>query len=198
MNPGNIVQIPGWPKPWILKSQPVEQTKEELFRHYFDVYFERLFIYAYTLIKDGTEAKDIAQASYIKLWEKRSNIDFTTSAKAFLYTTVYHLALNTNRNKKLRQRHQQNLSKNEITDTVYIPEQKEIMERIRKSIDELPPRCKEVFLKSRQEGKKYAEIAESLQVSEKTVEAQMGKALKYLREQLQDLILLAFILLTTI
>jgi RNA polymerase sigma-70 factor, ECF subfamily len=197
MNTG-AVGLAARPERYSLKPQLVEQTKEELFRHYFDVYFERLFIYAYTLVSDAAEAKDITQASYIKLWEKRSSVDFTTSAKAFLYTSVYHLSLNNNRNKKTRQRHQQNLVRKESTGAVYTPEQKETLERIRKTIDELPPRCKEVFLKSRLEGKKYAEIAEELQVSEKTVEAQMGKALKYLRQQLHDLIVLLFILLTNI
>jgi RNA polymerase sigma-70 factor, ECF subfamily len=182
----------------VLKSQLVEHTKEELFRQTFDIHFERLVMYAYTLVGYEAEAKDIAQASYIKLWEKRSDVDFITSARAFLYTTAYHLALNINRNKKLHQRHQQNLVKEEVTNTVYTPEQKETLERIQKTIDELPPRCKEVFLKSRLQGKKYMEIAVELQISEKTVEAQMGKALKFLRDHLHDLIVLLVILLTTI
>jgi RNA polymerase sigma-70 factor, ECF subfamily len=198
MNTGEAAGLAERPGSYILKPQLVEQTKEELFRQFFDAYFERLFLYAYTLVRDRVEAKDVVQASYIKLWEKRSSVDFTRSAKAFLYTSVYHLSLNVNRNKKNQQRHQPNLAGKESESTVYSPEQKETLQRIRKAIDELPPRCKEVFLKSRMEGKKYADIAEELQVSEKTVEAQMGKALKYLRQQLQDLIVLLFILLTTI
>jgi RNA polymerase sigma-70 factor (ECF subfamily) len=197
MNTGTAIEVPVTARAF-QNSQPVEQTKEEVFRRCFDAHFKRLFIYAYTLVKDGAEAKDIAQASYIKLWEKRSNIDFATSARAYLYSTVYHLALNANRNKKLRHHHQHNLQEKQIIHTIYSPEQTEALERIRRTIDELPPRCKEVFLKSRQEGKKYSEIAAELQISEKTVEAQMGKALKFLREQLQDLLILLIILLTTI
>jgi RNA polymerase sigma-70 factor (ECF subfamily) len=172
--------------------------EEDILRHYFDAYFGRLFLYAYTLVKDEAEAKDITQASYIKLWEKRSHIDFATSAKAYLYSAVYHLALNTNRNKKLRQGHRQNLQEQESSDPVYTLEQMETLKRIRRTVDELPPRCREVFLKSRVEGKKYSEIAAEIQISQKTLEAQMGKALKYLREQLQDLLVVLTILLTTI
>jgi len=67
-------------------------------------------------------------------------------------------------------------------------EEREIRNRIYQAIETLPPRCKEVFCKSRLEGKKYSEIASELSISVKTVEVQMGKALKILREILADII----------
>ena len=75
-------------------------TDEQL-RHYFNANFEGLFVYAFTLVKDGAEAKDIAQASFLKLWEKRNDITLERSVRAFLYTTVYHLALNAIKKKKI-------------------------------------------------------------------------------------------------
>jgi RNA polymerase sigma-70 factor (ECF subfamily) len=74
-----------------------------------------------------------------------------------------------------------------FTDKINTAEEREIKARINQAIDALPPRCKEVFCKSRLEGKKYAEIAADLGIAVKTVEVQMGKALKILREQLADL-----------
>ncbi|MGB8190504.1 MAG: RNA polymerase sigma-70 factor, partial [Chitinophagaceae bacterium] len=159
----------------------------ELYKEYFEAYFEGLFTYAFTIVKDQAEAKDIAQSSFIKLWEKREEIDFSRSARAYLFTTVYHLSLNTARNKKIRSSHHENLKSDQSFAPLYTSEQKEMMERIQQAIDQLPPRCKEVFVKSRLEAKKYAEIAQELSISIKTVEAQMGKALKFLKTELSDL-----------
>jgi RNA polymerase sigma-70 factor (ECF subfamily) len=76
-----------------------------------------------------------------------------------------------------------------IAGSKYDPaEEKEIRNRIHRAIETLPPRCKEVFCKSRFEGKKYSEIANELSISVKTVEVQMGKALKILRKTLADII----------
>jgi RNA polymerase sigma-70 factor (ECF subfamily) len=173
-------------------------TKEELFRQYFEAYFERLFLYAFTLVRNNAEAKDIAQSSFIKLWEKRADVEFETSARSYLYTTVYHLSLNAARNTRLRNRHHQTLKAAAASVTEYNPEEKELRERIVRAVEQLPPRCKEVFLKSRMEGKKYAEIAKELDISEKTVEVQMGKALKYLKAQLRDTTLLLILLMEQI
>jgi RNA polymerase sigma-70 factor (ECF subfamily) len=103
---------------------------------------------------------------------------------------VYHLSLNSIRNRKIYKGHHERLFTNEITDNRNPAEEKETRIRIQLAIDSLPPKCKEVFYKSRFEGKKYAEIAIEMNISIKTVEVQMGKALKNLREQLADLALI--------
>jgi len=159
---------------------------EEDFKKTFGDYFDKLYRYAFTIVQDNGEAKDIVQSAFVKLWEKRHEVE---SAKAYLYTSVYHFSLNAIRNRKVREGHHQRLASSVSTDSsVDTAEVKEVRHRINQVIGKLPPKCKEVFYSSRFEGKKYAEIAEAMDISIKTVEAQMGKALKILRENLADLI----------
>lgn len=168
---------------------------EDHYKQCFHAYFEKLFAYAFTIVKDNAEAKDIVQSAFVKLWEKRDAINFQASARAYLYTTVYNLSLNTVRNRKNRESHQSYLTPASSINNIHTAEEKEIRERILQAIDTLPPRCKEVFCKSRLEGKKYTTIATEMNISVKTVEVQMGKALKALREQLADLVLIWIICL---
>jgi len=172
-------------------------TVEEVYQRCFYEYFEKLYAYAFTIVKDNAEAKDIVQAAYIKLWEKRTEVNLLVSARSYLYTAVYHLALNTVRNRKIREGHHLHLVPKIQLEKISSAEEKEIRLRIEQVISELPPRCREVFLKSRFEGKRYAEIASDLAISVKTVEVQMGKALKFLREKLADLLLVCIINLFT-
>ena len=176
---------------FILKREP--STVEEIFRQCFDDYFNKLYAYAFTIVKNNAEAKDIVQAAFVKLWEKRDEVNLAVAGKAFLYTSVYHLSLNSVRNRKIREGHHQIISKNHSVTSSYTAEEKETRLRINMAIDALPLRCKEVFCKSRFEGKKYAEIAKELGISIKTVEVQIGKALKLLRENLAYLGLLALL-----
>ena len=169
------------------EHKSITHTVEELYKQSFDRYFDRLYHYAYTIVKDNGEAKDIVQAAFIKLWEKRNEVNMDTSVKTYLYTSVYNLSLNTIRNRKTREQHHQQMKPPGSTIGLNTAEQKEIRMQINKAIEGLPERCREVFYKSRFEEKKYAEIAAELNISVKTVEGQVGKALKILREVLSHL-----------
>ena len=162
---------------------------EESYKQCFDQYFERLYGYSFTIVGDNAEAKDIVQSAFVKLWEKRNDVNWPAAVQSYLYTTVYRLSLNTIRNRKIREGHHQKIVTTQQGEERNMAEEKERSTRIQQAIDDLPPRCKEIFYKSRMEGKKYAAIATELDISIKTVEAQIGKALKILREQLADLII---------
>jgi RNA polymerase sigma-70 factor (ECF subfamily) len=159
---------------------------EEVYKQCFFEHFEGLFHYACTIVKNDSEAKDIVQTAFLKLWEKREKINLSASARSYLYTSVYHLSLNSIRDRNSREGHHEKLISNERPNNTDPTQEKETRIRIQVAIERLPPRCKEVFYKSRFEGKKYAVIAIEMNISVKTVEVQMGKALKYLREQLAD------------
>jgi RNA polymerase sigma-70 factor, ECF subfamily len=178
------------------KSNVAINTVEEVYKQCFFEYFESLFHYAFTIVKNNAEAKDIVQTVFVKLWEKRNDVNLATSARSYLYTSVYHLCLNSVRDHKNRERHHENLQPVDSTNR-NPAEDKETRLRIQQAIDALPPKCREVFYKSRFEGKKYSVIANEMNISVKTVEAQMGKALKYLREQLADLVLICVLYLFT-
>lgn len=158
----------------------------------FRTHFEALHRYAFSILKDTDAAKDIVQAVFLKLLEKKELIQFAQSAKSYLFKSVYHECLNQiKKEKSLTQKHegyartQENESDPdaEITDAA-------IKERIDKVLSLLPPQCRTVFVKSRAEQKKYAEIAEELDISVKTVEAHMSKALKLIRTALRVFIVI--------
>ncbi|HEY8955022.1 RNA polymerase sigma-70 factor [Chitinophaga sp.] len=161
---------------------------------YFHTYFEGLHRYAFTILKDNDDAKDAVQAVFLKLWEKRAAIDEQQSVKSYLYTAIYHYCLNVKRHEKIKEQYitTNNHTAGEFRDPLV---SKEAYRRIMGGIESLPPQCKLIFTKSRFEGKKYAEIAGEMGLSVKTVEAQVGKALKILRENLPDRMTVVFILL---
>jgi RNA polymerase sigma-70 factor (ECF subfamily) len=151
--------------------------------------YEGLHSYAFNILKDNEEARDIVQLAFVKLWQKRQEVDLVGAGRAYLYKSVYHLSLNVIRSRKVRYKYRNNVLVN-TTDACYdnIMEIKEVSDRIRAAIEVLPPKCREIFCKSRFEEMKYVEISEELHISVKTVEAQIGKALKILRESLSDII----------
>ena len=144
---------------------------------------EGLHRYAYMILRSNDEASDAVQTVFLKLWEKRFTIDEQQSVRSWLYTAVHNYCLNSIRNAGVRRSYLQH-RREPISSGEDPVVSKEMLELIRVAIESLPPQCKLIFQKSRFEKKKYAEIAAELDLSVKTVEAQVGKALKVLREKL--------------
>lgn len=160
---------------------------------YFHHHYEGLHRYAFTILKDNDNAKDAVQAVFLKLWEKRDTLDEEQSVKSYLYTAVYHYCLNVKRHDKVKARYvTDHNGADHHTEDVLVS--KEINQQIMGHIAALSPQCQLIFTKSRFEGKKYADIATEMGLSIKTVEAQMGKALKILREKLFDVMISLIIL----
>lgn len=179
-------------------QEGIKYNKERLtavVEKYFQLYFEGLYRYAFTLLKNNDDAKDAVQTVFVKLWEKRATIDEQQSVQSYLYTSVYHYCLNVKRNEKVRKAHIQN---NHTTQHIFndVLVSRENMKLITDALEDLPPQCKLIFFKSRFEKKKYAEIAQEMDLSVKTVEAQIGKALKILREKLSEVLVLLVLFLT--
>lgn len=166
-------------------TQIDKTTFELLFKHYFSA----LSYYAYKFIPDIDTAKEIVHDVFINVWEKRDVIDLSKSVKAYLYTSVHNRCLNHLRDHKKFNRDEilyENLSESQhmiASDRVI---EAELKAKINEVMQMLPEKCREVFEMSRFHGLKYNEIAVKLNISVKTVEAQMSKALKIFREQLQD------------
>lgn len=138
------------------------------------------------------EAEDLVQQAFIRLWEKRALIDIQWSLKSYLYKSVHNAALNRIRHEKVKAQYQQLnavLPGEEATPAA--DEHPELLERIGTALNALPPQCRQIFELSRFESLKYREIAEQLNLSIKTVETQMGKALRLMRLHLSDYLVLA-------
>lgn len=161
---------------------------EKAFTYLIDNYHHRLCIYANSLIKNVYSAEDIVQNVFVRTWEQRSRLRPNHSIKSFLYKSVYNEFIDQYRkNQSLF-----SLEKNyhEDLNAILQEEDSESFERILKAVNKeiqnLPPKCKEVFMLSKQEGLTNIEIAEHLEVSIKTVEAQITKAFSILRDSLEE------------
>ena len=134
---------------------------------------------------------------FVGLWQKRDEVDLFKPLKSYLFTSVHNRCLNYIRDrKKLVQfdapQHESELG--EYLDSRDYLEAAETESKINQALDELPEKCREIFLMNRFDQLKYREIAEKLNISMKTVETQMSRALKVLREKLSVLIMIFIIL----
>jgi len=170
-------------------AQQIKQLDKSTFEKLFRDYFIPLTAFAKKYVGDIDSAKEIVHDVFVNLWSKRETIDIEKSVKSYLYTSAYNRSLNYIRDKK---KFETNITveDNSIHSSEWSfdndIEALELEEKINKVISSLPEKCKQVFLMSRFEGLKYHEIAEKLNISIKTVESQMSKALKALRENLKD------------
>ncbi len=171
-------------------------TYEEVYK----TYFKALYVYAYTMLKDELQAEEIVQNLFLKLWDRKDRVQIETSLKAYLYKAVYHDSLNYLKHVKVKatyEHHATQVMKNERSEAASQRVMYNNLEdRLRAALNELPEQCRTVFQLSRYEELKYREIANRLQISEKTVENHMGKALKLLRVKLADFIISVVVLFT--
>jgi RNA polymerase sigma-70 factor (ECF subfamily) len=140
-------------------------------------------VFAKKILGDEDDAREVVHQVFISIWEKRQEIDLSASMKSYLFTSVHNRSLNVIRDRK-------KFSSAEVPDVAgewdvsSVIESMELEEKILAVIRTLPEKCREVFEMSRFDGLKYSEIAKKLNISVKTVENQMSKALKILREKL--------------
>ncbi|MEZ5082725.1 MAG: RNA polymerase sigma-70 factor [Bacteroidales bacterium] len=177
------------------------QAHTHLNRSDFEKLFKELYSslchFAYGFIYDFDNAQEIAQDVFINLWQTRETIDPKKSVKSYLFTSVKNRCLNYIRDhKKFRSQYLDVELELEIpVEDKDIFSENERKERINQALDKLPEKCREVFELSRFDEMKYKDIAEKMDISIKTVEVHMSKALKILREELKDLVLLLLIIL---
>lgn len=141
----------------------------------------------YRFVKDKNAVEDIAQDVFIKFWEKRKQINITSSVAAYLHRMGTNEAISYLRRKKHFE--PEDVIEYSVPNQLYTAEddmlQNELQQNITTAINSLPPKCRAIFQLSRFEDLTYKEIAAKLDISVKTVENQMGKALKVLRGKLK-------------
>jgi RNA polymerase sigma-70 factor (ECF subfamily) len=160
------------------------QTLESLFH----TYYEGLCRYSFTIVKEQAEAEDVIQGLFIKLWEKRKDLDVLNNTKAYLYRSAHNESLNAIKriNRRAMGSGEKQLQLSETNDASSIMIGTELQLQIDNALETLPEKCQEVFRLSRFEQLSYKEIAAQLSISVKTVENHMGKALRLMREGLED------------
>jgi len=176
-----------------MSPKHINQVSE--FDYLFRKYFPRLQAFAHVIIKDNEVAKDMVQDVFIKAWEARNNIEQKTFEN-YLFTLVRNRCLNYLRDLSTAGRKKQDLTElakyeeiyriDFVRDEPYLIFEAELKEKLNTAIDLLPPRCKEVFIKSRFEGMKNREIAEELGINIKNVERHISSGLKLLKNHFAD------------
>lgn len=165
-----------------------QNTLEVKYEHMFRTYFAPLSYFAGKYIADRDTCKEIVHKVFISIWENRVNFDFEKSPKSYLHTAVYNRCMNFLRDNKITESTNDESILNISEDYSDNMQTAELEAKIWEVIDQLPEKCREVFILNRFEEKKYSEIALHLNISIKTVETQISKALKVLREELKDYI----------
>ncbi len=164
----------------------LQQGDQRAFDDLFRLWYAPLCRYAARVLdSDMDEAEDVVQQTFIKLWEQRETLAVTHSIKAYLYKMVHNRSLNRLRDAQTRRRHAENSVAlgNDAAPPSEIPE---VQAALQKALNQLPTECRRIFELSRFEELKYREIADQLNLSVKTVETQMGKALRLLRTHMAE------------
>jgi RNA polymerase sigma-70 factor, ECF subfamily len=162
--------------------------EERAFQDLFRKYYSAMCSFACQFLKDSELAEETAQDMFVKIWEKRETLNIDTSVRHYFFRSIRNHCLNQIQHEKIKKKYAGMVLENshqEINPEHFYIEV-DLIQRIEKSIDSMPPKRQEIFRLSREQGLKYKEIADTLKISVKTVEAQMGLALKYLREELKD------------
>lgn len=173
----------------------IKQGNEQAFRSLFEKYYRPLCAYLRSYTPDFDTAEEIAQQTFVKFWSKREKIEVHTSIKSYLFKMGYHSFLKTIRQKNKQTslleelkyqalEEEEDRSVNDLQDAII---------RLKKIIENLPPRCREV-LQLKMQGFKYQEIADQLNISIKTVEAQMRIAFNKIRDDFKDDLILWILL----
>ena len=142
---------------------------------------------AEAMLRDRASAEEIAQDVMLELWRRRELLAVTESVRGYLLQATRNRSLNALRHRAIERRNEPQLGDgvSRLPSTDAAVREREIEVAIHTAIGELPDRCRQVFELSRIEGLRYSEIASRLGISVKTVEVQMGKALRILRERLR-------------
>lgn len=162
---------------------------EDAFNCIFYTYYKGLVLYANKFLIDRDKAEETVQGVFVKLWSDREQIKIITSLRMYLQKSVQNKCLDILKHKKIVQDYvdkterQPNDQTGNGEDLILFAELKE---KIEHSVNNLPENCREIFKLSRYKGLKYTEIAQEKNISIKTVEVQIGKALKKLRDDLKE------------
>jgi RNA polymerase sigma-70 factor (ECF subfamily) len=151
--------------------------------------YASLVKYARTLIKDQDTAEEIVQDLFFRLWQNKEKLKIESSLNGYLFRSVHNRCLHYIEHQKVVERHAHEMSHEQESvseSPADVIQYKELQAKIARTIENLPERCGQIFCMNRFEGLKYSEIAEKLSVSVKTVEANMGRALKEFRKALAE------------
>lgn len=175
-----------------LEKDYLEKLKEgdcAAFSTLFLAYYEDLVLFARRLIYDKDTAEEIVQEAFVKLWEARETVVVRVSLKSFLLKSVQNRCIDWHRHQRIRKQASAAIKEDSVLyqyDTDNDVLKSDLESRLDFALSMLPDELRETYTMNRFEGMKYHEIAEKLNVSVRTIEVRMGRALHLLREYLKE------------
>ncbi len=164
----------------------INSINGENFELVFKQFYPKLCVYACRYVSDNATSENIVSDLFTKLWEQKDSIVITTSVQSYLYRATSNSCINHLKKNRQNEELTDQIEAAMESDNFRIPMiGQEIEAEILFTIELLPDKRKEIFKLNRLEGKKIAEIAISLNISESTVKNQLGDAMKFLREKLK-------------
>jgi len=173
--------------------ESIKKSNQGVFELVFNFYYSGLVVFADRIIKNTAVSEDIVQSIFLKFWESRETLEIR-SLRSYFVQCVKNKCIDHIRNQQVKYRfgtHYQETVPVFQEDDLWT--KNELAHLLEIAIADLPPRCREVFWMSRYENKKIADIADKLNISKRTVETQISKALKILRVKLIDYISVIFL-----
>lgn len=175
----------------------IKRSEEPAFEMLFKLFYKQLLQYALVYVKHPHIAEEIVHDSFLKIWEIRSTIDENQSLKAFLYRCVHNNSINYLNKVKVTNRlaeeygiellHRGELFQHDPNDRYFEQlSNDDLIEKIKKNIQELPSQCREIFMMCRIYGLTYNQIAEKLNISVNTVKTQLSRAMQKIRDEIKN------------
>ncbi len=175
----------------------LKRKNKIVFDFVFNFYYSGLCAYARRWVDNGDTAEDLVQDFFFNLWVHSSDLKISSSLKSYFFVSVKNKAINHLKHVKVKEEYgkyvQDEVNRQEESANWEFTEP-ELAELIDRGVQKLPPRCREIFILSRLEGKNNDSIAQSLGISKRTVEVQISNALKILRMELKDYLPIALLL----
>ncbi|WP_289023990.1 RNA polymerase sigma-70 factor [uncultured Salegentibacter sp.] len=180
-------------------SQALKDGDALAYGRLFEKHYQPLCAYIKSYTQDWDTAQEIVQSTFIVIWQKRETLDINISLKSYLYKSAYNSFLQMQRVNKKQDKLSQRLKEEALREEISVDEelQERKIKKLREVIEKLPSRCKQV-LELKQQGYKYKEIAEKLELSVKSVESQMRIAYQKIREEFKEDPLFLIIILKTL
>lgn len=172
-----------------------QQGNSEVFDYFFDKYYQGLCVYAYRLLKSETEAEDLVQDFFVRILENHKHIFIDSSVKSYFLRSVHNRCLDMLDHRKVKTTHERfrimMLKEDDLQEYPLLDS--ELTQQIEKAIKKLPENIRGTFILNRFDGLSYQQIATQENVSVKTIEYRISKALTLLRKELGDYLVLLLI-----
>lgn len=172
---------------------PAITLNKKFFEELFIQYFASLTNFAYSYVRNEEAAKDVVHDTFLAFWNNRQHLDLSYSPKSYLYKLAQNYALKYLRHQRVVEMNEPEIIRLFESVANDVSEHETRILRIEEKLKQLPDKQREIFLKCVIEGKKYKEVAEEYGISLNTVKTHMNRALRFLKNELQDDLILLFV-----